>query len=182
MTAEKKSQGFSPPDSLKGLLLVAAIILTFQPAWHAGFIWDDDAYVTENKLLSAPDGLRRIWFSQDSPSQYFPLVYTLFWVEHRLWDLNPAGYHWLNLLLHTANALLVWRVLKRLGVPGAWLAAALFALHPVQVETVAWVTEGKNVLSLFFYLCAVRAWIEFLDPKWLWSPEVKAACAQQHQL
>src|SRR5205823_3546156 len=116
MTAEKKSQGFSPPDSLKGLLLVAAIILTFQPVWHAGFIWDDDAYVTENKLLSAPDGLGRIWFSHDLPSQYFPLVYTLFWVEHKLWDFNPAGYHCVNLLLHAVNALLVWRVLKRLAI------------------------------------------------------------------
>src|SRR5437660_12545719 len=99
MTPEAKSQGLRLPDWLLGLILVAAVILTFQPVWHAGFIWDDDAYVTENKLLATPDGLRRIWFSQDSPSQYFPLVYTLFWVEHRLWALNPAGYHWLNLLL-----------------------------------------------------------------------------------
>jgi tetratricopeptide (TPR) repeat protein len=161
MTVEAKR--WRPGDWLLGLLLVAATILTFQPAWHAGFIWDDDAYVTENKLLSAPDGLRRIWFSRDLPSQYFPLTYTLFWAEHKLWGLNPAGYHWMNLLLHAINALLVWRILKRLGVPGAWFAAALFALHPVQVETVAWVTEAKNILSLFFYLLAVSAWLAFLE-------------------
>src|ERR1051326_7746141 len=95
--------------SFRALLLVAATILVYQPVWHAGFIWDDDVYVTENKLLAAPDGLRRIWFSQDSPSQYFPLTYPTFRVEHALWGLNPYGYHWVNILLHTANALLVWR-------------------------------------------------------------------------
>jgi tetratricopeptide (TPR) repeat protein len=155
---------------LKGLLLVAAIVFAYQPAWHAGFIWDDDVYVTQNPLLSAPDGLRRIWFSLDSPSQYFPLTYTTFRLERPFWGLNPAGYHWINILLHAANALLVWRLLKRLSVPGAWLGAAIFALHPVQVESVAWITERKNVLSLLFFLLALRAWIEFVEdrprPRW----------------
>ena len=146
-----------------GFFLVAITIIAYQPAWHAGFIWDDDAYVTANPLLTAPDGLRRIWFSFDSPSQYFPLTYTTFFVERALWGLNPAGYHLVNLLLHTANALLVWRVLARLRVPGAWLAAAIFALHPVQVESVAWITERKNVLMGFFFLLALRAWIKFID-------------------
>src|SRR5437667_12694950 len=82
-----------------GLLLVLSTILAYQLAWHAGFIWDDDRYVTQNKLLTAPDGLRRIWFSLDSPSQYFPLVYTVFRIEHAFWGLNPAGYHWLDILL-----------------------------------------------------------------------------------
>src|SRR5207237_221369 len=81
---------------------------------------NDDAYVTNNELLTAPDGLRRILFSLDSPSQYFPLVYTTFRVEHALWGLNPTGYHWINLVLHVANALLVWAVLARLKIPGAW--------------------------------------------------------------
>src|ERR1044071_1700899 len=126
---------------LLGALLVVATFIAYQPAWRAGFIWDDDAYVTRNALLTAPDGLRRIWFSTDSPSQYFPLVYTAFRLEHRFWALNPAGYHWVNILLHAANALLVWRLLRRLQSPGAWLWAALFALHPVQVESVAWITE-----------------------------------------
>ena len=95
-----------------GLLLVLSTIVAYQLAWHAGFIWSDDEYVTQNKLLTAPDGLRRIWFSLDSPSQYFPLVYTTFRLEHALWGLNPAGYHWVNILLHAANALLVWRLLR----------------------------------------------------------------------
>jgi len=147
---------------LKGWLLVVAVVCAYQPVWHAGFIWDDDVYVTQNPLLTAPDGLKRIWFSLDSPSQYFPLTYTTFWLERLLWGLDPAGYHGVNLLLHTLNGLLVWRLLKRLSVPGAWLAAAIFALHPVQVESVAWITERKNVLSLFFCLLAVRSWVEFV--------------------
>jgi len=155
---------------LKGLLLVAAVIFVYQPAWHAGFIWDDNVYVTNNQLLTAADGLKRIWFSLDSPSQYFPLTYTMLRLERMLWRLNPAGYHWVNILLHAVNALLVWRLLKRLAVPGAWLAAAIFALHPVQVESVAWITEQKNVLSLFFFLLALLAWIEFVEdrPKTWW--------------
>ena len=153
------------PDWLLGLALVAAVLLAFQPAWRGGFIWDDDVYVTNNPLLTAPDGLWRIWFSLDSPSQYFPLTYTSFYLERAFWGLNPAGYHWVNLLLHAANALLVWRLLGRLRVPGAWLAAGIFALHPVQVESVAWITERKNVLMAFFFLLTLLAWIEFIEEK-----------------
>jgi len=157
-----------PPSSrrhawLFGLFLVAVTLIAYGPAWRAGFIWDDDAYLTQNPLLTVPDGLRRIWFSLDSPSQYFPLTYTTFYMERGLWGLNPTGYHWVNLLLHAANALLVWRVLARLRVPGAWLAAAVFALHPVQVESVAWITERKNVLMGFFFLLTLWAWIKFID-------------------
>jgi tetratricopeptide (TPR) repeat protein len=148
---------------LLGLLLVTATILAYQKAWHAGFIWDDNDYVTENPLLSAPDGLQRIWFSLDSPSQYFPAVYTTFRLEYAQWGLNPTGYHWVNLLLHTLNALLVWRLLTRLKIPGAWLAAAIFALHPVNVESVAWVTQLKNVQSLFFSLLTLLAWVKFIE-------------------
>src|SRR5205823_3854963 len=147
------------------LLLAAVTIFAYQPAWNGGFLWDDDAYVTNNELLTAPDGLRRIWFSLDAPSQYFPLVYTTFRIERALWDLSPSGYHWVNLLLHVANALLVRRVLARLEVPGAWLAAAIFALHPVQVESVAWITERKNVLMSFFFLLTLLAWIGFVDER-----------------
>ncbi|MGA3179360.1 MAG: tetratricopeptide repeat protein [Verrucomicrobiota bacterium] len=150
---------------LLGLLLLAATIAAYQPAWRAGFIWDDDKYVTGNPLLTAPDGLRRIWFSLDSPSQYFPLTYTAFYLERALWGLHPVGYHCVNILLHASNALLAWRLLARLRVPGAWLAAALFALHPVQVESVAWITERKNLLMAFFFLLSLLSWTRFLDEK-----------------
>jgi len=147
------------------LVLAAVTIFVYRPAWNGGFLWDDDVYITNNELLTAPDGLRRIWFSLDSPSQYFPLAYTTFRVEHALWGLKPTGYHWINLLLHVANALLVWAVLARLKVPGAWLAGAIFALHPVQVESVAWITERKNVLMVFFFLLTLLAWIAFVDER-----------------
>src|SRR6266550_2645164 len=147
------------------LLLAAVTILAYRPAWSGGFLWDDDAYITNNELLTAPDGFCRIWFSFDSPSQYFPLTYTSFRIERSLWGLNPTGYHWTNILLHVANALLVWRLLARLKVPGAWLAAMIFALHPVQVESVAWITERKNVLMVFFFLLTLLAWITFVDER-----------------
>src|SRR6476620_11399054 len=145
--------------------LAAVTIFAYRPVWHGGFLWDDDAYIINNELLTAPHGWQRIWFSLDSPSQYFPLTYTTFRIEHALWGLNTTGYHWVNLLLHVANALLVWAVLARLGVPGAWLAAAIFALHPVQVESVAWITERKNVLMGFFFLLTLVAWIAFVDKR-----------------
>ncbi len=148
---------------LFGAALVASVILAYQPVWHAGFIWDDDVYVTGNPLLKASDGLRRIWFSLDSPSQYFPLVYTTFYFEHALWGLDAAGFHWVNIVLHAVNALLLWRLLAKLKIPGAWIGAAIFALHPVQVESVAWITERKNVLMGLWFLLSLLAWVGFLD-------------------
>jgi tetratricopeptide (TPR) repeat protein len=147
------------------VVLVAMTIFVYRPAWHGGFLWDDDAYVINNELLTAPDGWQRIWLSLDSPSQYFPLTYSTFRIEHALWGLNTTGYHWANLLLHVGNALLVWALLARLKVPGSWLAAAIFALHPVQVESVAWITERKNVLMGFFFLLTLLAWIAFVDER-----------------
>jgi tetratricopeptide (TPR) repeat protein len=150
-------------DLVLAAVLIIGCLAAYMPAMRAGFIWDDDAYVTKNSLLTAPDGLRRIWFSTDQPSQYFPLVYTTFRIERSIWGLNPAGYHITNILLHIANAILVWILLRRLIVPGAWLAAAIFALHPVNVESVAWITELKNILMMFFFLLSLLAFIRFID-------------------
>src|SRR5215469_14934111 len=147
------------------VVLAAATIFAYRPAWHGDFLWDDDSYIINNELLTAPDGWQRIWFSLDSPSQYFPFTYSTFRIEHALWGLNTTGYHWVNLLLHVGNALLVWAVLVRLKVPGAWLAAAVFALHPVQVESVAWITERKNVLMGFFFLLTLLGWIAFVNER-----------------
>jgi tetratricopeptide (TPR) repeat protein len=144
-----------------GLLLVAMTAVVYVPATQCGFIWDDDSYVVDNQTLREPDGLRRIWFQIGATTQYYPLVYTTYWMEYRLWELDPTGYHVINILLHALAAVLLWRVLTVLGVPGAWVAAALFALHPVQVQSVAWITQRKNVLSGILYLGAALAYLRY---------------------
>jgi Tfp pilus assembly protein PilF len=140
--------------------LFAMVVAAYLPALNCGFIWDDDDYITENSTLRSADGLRRIWFEPRSIPQYYPVVHTTFWIEYHLWGLEPAGYHLVNVLLHAGNCVLVWFVLRKLGVPGAWLAAAVFGLHPVHVESVAWVTERKNVLSALFYLSSLRLYLD----------------------
>jgi tetratricopeptide (TPR) repeat protein len=139
---------------------VLAVFLVYQPAWRGGFIWDDDAHVTKPELRSW-HGLYRIWFELGATQQYYPLLHSAFWVEHNLWGDATLGYHLVNILLHAAAAVLVALVLRRLSVPGAYLAAALFALHPVHVESVAWITEQKNTLSAVFYLGAMLVYLRF---------------------
>jgi tetratricopeptide (TPR) repeat protein len=159
-----------------GLILLATL-LVYIPAMQSGFIWDDDRYVTENPTLRSLEGLTHTWLKPSSNPQYYPLVFTSFWLEYRLWGLNPAGYHVVNVLLHALNALLLWLLFKRLKVPGGWFAAMLFALHPVQVESVAWVTERKNVLSALFYFSSAFCLFRFFGingeaedqpHKWSW--------------
>jgi tetratricopeptide (TPR) repeat protein len=144
-------------------LIVLATLIAYYGIWDAGYIWDDEDYVTQNPLLRLPDGLWRIWFSPSELPQYYPLVHTTFWVEHQLWGLQAAGYHLVNVALHALNAVLFLGILRRLEVPGALFAALLFALHPVHVESVAWITERKNVLSGTFYLLSLGAWLRFSD-------------------
>lgn len=148
---------------LRGTLILVLLFLAYYPALRGGYIWDDDRYVTANPMLGAPDGLRQIWFSGHHQSQYFPLAFTTLRFGYSIWGLDPMGYHVVNVLFHGANALLLWTLLRRLAVPGAWLAAAIFALHPVEVESVAWIAELKNVQSTFFYLLALLAWLRFTD-------------------
>ena len=131
-----------------------------------GYIWDDDAHVYDNPNLQNVAGLVRIWTKPRATPQYYPVVHTTFWMEYQLWGLYPLGYHIVNVLLHGCNAIMVFLVLRRMKIPGgdaaAWLAGAIFALHPVHVESVAWITERKNVLSGLFYLlslaAAIRVW------------------------
>jgi len=146
---------------LLALVLVVVTFVAYQPVQHAGFIWDDDDHVTENVNLRSLHGLHRIWLEPLASPQYYPLQLTSYWVEYHLWGLRPFGYHAVNVLLQILNALLLWVVLQELEIPGAWLAAAVFAIHPVQVESVAWVSELKNLLSATFYLGSLLAFFQF---------------------
>jgi protein O-mannosyl-transferase len=146
--------------SLPAALLVLAVLLCYQPSMRGGMLWDDDQHITTRTLQSV-DGLRRIWFDIGTTQQYYPVVYTAFWMQHRLWGDATLGYHVVSALLHTGAALLLVLILTRLSIPGAWLAATLFALHPVHVESVAWMTELKNTLSGVFYLAAMLAYLRF---------------------
>jgi len=146
-----------------GLLIVMAII-TYIPVMKADFAVDDDIWVTRNISLRSSDGLKRIWVTMEAAPQYCPLVSTSFWVEYRLWGLKPFGYHLVNILLHALNAVLLWLILIRLSVPGAWLVAAIFLIHPLQVESLAWVSERKNILSALFYFASMLAYFRFSPP------------------
>ncbi|HJQ83621.1 MAG TPA: tetratricopeptide repeat protein, partial [Candidatus Binatia bacterium] len=152
------------PAAVAGLALVLLTLVAYLPALRGGFVWDDDAYVTANRALRTAGGLARIWLEPGAVPQYYPLTFTTFWAEYRLWGASPAGYHATNVLLHGLGAVLLWRVLLCLAVPGAWLAAALFAVHPVHVESVAWITERKNVLAGVLYLGAALAYLRAASP------------------
>ena len=156
----EKSGRHGAPDWLPALALLAAVVLAYQPAWNAQPVWDDNGHITKPALRSW-EGLARIWTQPGATQQYYPLTHSLFWLEHRLWGDTPAGYHLVNILLHAALALLLLKVLRRLEAPGAWLAAGLWALHPVQVESVAWISELKNTLSGVCYAGAALAYLRF---------------------
>jgi protein O-mannosyl-transferase len=140
--------------------IVAGVWLVYLPALRAGFVWDDELLITANSLLHTVSGLREIW-SFGRTADYFPLTNTIFWIEWHLFGRAAAGYHAVNILLQTANALLLWLVLRRLELPGAWLAALIFGIHPVHAESVAWISELKNLLAMFWALLSV--WF-FLGP------------------
>jgi protein O-mannosyl-transferase len=147
-------------DWVVATVLVAAVFATYSPCWNADFMWDDDWHLTENPCIVGPLGLKELWTTREA--KICPLVQTTFWLEHAVWGLRPLPYHLVNILLYASGALVLWRVLHKLGVPAAALGAALWALHPVQVESVAWITELKNIQSGFFYLLSMLFFVNFV--------------------
>jgi tetratricopeptide (TPR) repeat protein len=150
-----------PPWLSGSFLILGLTLVVYTPAMRSGFVWDDDANLTQNAAVTEPGGFRRIWLEPSTCPQYYPLTFSVFSLEYALWGLNAVGYHVVNVVLHAANAVLVWVVLRENGVPGGWLAAALFALHPIEVESVAWVTELKNTLSALFALLSLWSYMRF---------------------
>ena len=144
------------------ILLVLLPLVAYLPAYDAGFYSDDQTVVLQNERLRTAEGLAGIWTDlHGTDGVYYPLTFTTYWVDYQLWGTNPSGYHAANIILHALNSLLVWIVFQRLRLPGAWFAAAVFALHPANVESVAWVTERRNTLSTLFYLLSTLAYLRF---------------------
>ena len=146
-------RSFCQREWLWALLLIALVFAAYARVFNAGFIWDDDSHLTQNPCVVGPLGLKDIWTS--TRAVYYPLVLTTFWILHKVVGLSPSPYHILNVLMHAGSAVLLWRVLQQLNVRGAWLGAALWALHPVMTQSVAWVTELKNTQSCLFYLLSI---------------------------
>jgi protein O-mannosyl-transferase len=147
-------------DPVAFALLVCATFAAYFPALRGSMLWDDSAHLTRPDLQSLP-GLWRIWFDLGATQQYYPLLHSAFWFEHSLWGNSTVGYHLVNVALHAMGACLIVRIAKRLALPGAWLAGVVFALHPLCVEAVAWISEQKSTLSAVFYLAAALLYLNF---------------------
>jgi protein O-mannosyl-transferase len=147
-------------DRFRGMILLLLVILAYAPVWHAGFVWDDDAILTTNPCIVGPLGFKEIWTT--SAADICPLTLSTFRVEHAIWGLNPLPYHLVNVALQGLNAVLLWRVLGSLRVHSAWMGAALWALHPIGVESVAWITEMKNTESGLFFLVTILLFVKWL--------------------
>ncbi len=147
--------------SSKALLLIGLTFVVYLPALHNGFIWDDDAWLMKNQSLYGWSGLHELWFNPLALQQYYPITGTVFWIEYQLWRFDPFGYHVVNVSLHALNTVLFALVLRKVRLPAPWFAATIFAVHPVMVESVAWITEIKNTLSTAFFLGSVLCYLRF---------------------
>jgi tetratricopeptide (TPR) repeat protein len=159
-TTQTVAPAWSGVDWMTALALLAILFLAYYPALRGTPLWDDNGHLTKPELRSWA-GLARIWFEVGATQQYYPLTHSAFWLEYRLWGDWYPGYHLTNVLLHAASAVLLVRILRHLEIRGAWLAAALWALHPVQVESVAWMSELKNTLSGVFYFGSALCYLHF---------------------
>lgn len=186
--APKLEMGATRTSLVRGAgLILLFTIFCYWPVLRAGFIWDDDTMLTQNPFVRYPLGLLSIWFSTELPD-YYPLTSSSFWLEWRFWGERPMGYHVVNVLLHGMSACLLWRVLKAMRLPGAWLAALIFAVHPINVQSVAWIAERKNTLCMVFFLLSVLWYLRFENKdaasnvnqrlsRWYWLSLVAFLCA-----
>lgn len=145
----------------KTAVIVAAGLWVFWPALHGGWLWDDDGLIQNNRLIHDPSGFWKIWFEPSRLIDFFPLTVTVEWLEWHLWQSETFGYHLTNVVLHLTSSLLVWHLLSKFGLRLAWLGGLIFAIHPVVVESVAWMAELKNTLSMPFFLLAMCVWIDY---------------------
>ena len=171
-----RSEIFRSPALLLGVpagvaLVVVCAFLAYFPSLNGGFILDDDLLLTENQIIKASDGLYRIWCTTES-TDYWPMTYTTLWIEWRLWGMNSTAYHITNLILHIIEALLIWIILRKMSIPGAFLAAIIFAVHPVNVESVAWISQRKNMMAMLFFLLSILCYLihssRHSHPLWYW--------------
>jgi protein O-mannosyl-transferase len=142
-------------------ILIATTFVAYIPSLSCGFIWDDDSYLTNSLIIRAPDGLYKFWCTNEA-IDYYPISNTSLWIEWRLWGMNARGYHAFSLILHIAESLLIWIVLRKISVPGAFLTAMIFAVHPVNVESVAWIAQRKDMLAFLFFLLSILWYLKFL--------------------
>lgn len=152
--------GLFQSDFLWGSLLFVALLIAYSPALNGRLVWDDAGHVTRPEIQSL-HGLYRIWFEFGATQQYYPFLHSAFWIEHRFWGDAVLGYHLTNVVLHAISAFLIVAIMRRLSLPGGWLAAFVFALHPVSAESVAWISEQKNTLSTALYLASAFIYLDF---------------------
>jgi tetratricopeptide (TPR) repeat protein len=175
ISPQAKSSGAERAAFLKAALIVLVGLCIYAPTLRGGWLWDDNQEVTENPVLPDPAGLVKIW-GGTSGADYFPLKTSVQWLEWRLWGSRPAGYHAVSLALHLLGALLFWRLLRRLGLGEAWVGGLLFVAHPLAVESVAWVAELKNTLSLPLLLLAMTAYVDYDDRRVRGAYGLSLAC------
>ncbi len=158
--SETSVQSVAPLGILAGVALIAVTaVLVYLPSLSGDFLMDDNAFVSDNQIVKASDGLYRFWCTTE-PYDYWPVSNITFWIEWRLWGKHTTGYHVTNLVLHIVEALLIWVILRKLSVPGAFLAAMIFATHPVNVESVAWIAQRKNMVSMLFFLLSILCFLK----------------------
>jgi hypothetical protein len=168
-----KSGSMNWKVALKALVIVAAGLWIYWPALHGEWLMDDNFYIAQNPLLRDPSGLWNIWLLPGTLIEYYPVAQSVQWFEWQFWGGDTFGYHLVSVLLHVISALLVWRLLDKFNLRLAWLGGLLFAIHPQQVESVAWISELKNTLSLPFFLLSMGAWIDYEEHRrpgsYLWA-------------